>query len=300
MFVRNVYKGSTKPADFINRVGWLVAGSRNKDSCCYNMNTSTPSLSPSRTRNSLQYNYFKFRIHHQHTRTSILFQNYENTPKVGRGEFRSLHATLMVLPVIVLLWMMKAIEVTKKVLPSGSVDSLTRLILANALYFKESWDEKFDASRTKKHDFHLLDGSSLQVPFMTSYKNQYIAAFDGFKVLRLPYKQGEDKRHFSIYFFLPNTKDGLHSLVEKLGSEPGFLDHLLPRQKVEFSEDRAAWVCWGFRKAEYQEHVVIGPVMRRLWNDVAAREQGSWVTASTTKGVAFYQVYGSMYTGHVS
>ncbi|KAK1553575.1 hypothetical protein Q3G72_000689 [Acer saccharum] len=50
----------------------------------------------------------------------------------------------------------------KEVLPSGSVDSLSRLILANALYFKGAWDEKFDASKTKDHDFHLLSGSSVQ------------------------------------------------------------------------------------------------------------------------------------------
>ncbi|KAK9165282.1 hypothetical protein Scep_000473 [Stephania cephalantha] len=126
----------------------------------------------------------------------------------------------------------------KEVLPSGSVDSSTRLILANALYFKGSWDEKFEASSTKEHDFHLLDGSSVQVPFMTSEKKQYIGAFDGFKVLGLPYKQGEDKRHFFMYFYLPDAKDGLHSLVEKLGSEPGFLDHHLPRQKVAVEEFR--------------------------------------------------------------
>ncbi|KAB2628025.1 serpin-ZX-like [Pyrus ussuriensis x Pyrus communis] len=61
----------------------------------------------------------------------------------------------------------------KEVLPPGSVDSSTRLIFANALYFKGAWTEKFDASQTKEHDFHLLDGSTVQVPFMTSRKKQY-------------------------------------------------------------------------------------------------------------------------------
>ncbi|KAK9166023.1 hypothetical protein Scep_001214 [Stephania cephalantha] len=92
---------------------------------------------------------------------------------------------------------MKAVEVTKKVnswakkktggliaevLPPGSVDSLTRLILANALYFKGSWDEKFDASRTKKHDFHLLDGSSLQLIVIRAYAQnaQHSHAFSAF------------------------------------------------------------------------------------------------------------------------
>ncbi|KAH7845436.1 hypothetical protein Vadar_001935 [Vaccinium darrowii] len=124
----------------------------------------------------------------------------------------------------------------KEVLPSGSVDASTRLIFANALYFKGAWTEKFDASKTKDQDFHLLNGSSVQVPFMTSKKKQLVSAFDGFKVLGLPYKQGEDKRRFSMYFFLPKAKDGLSSLMEKVSSESGFLDrHLSNQTDVSFS-----------------------------------------------------------------
>ncbi|XP_058222740.1 serpin-ZX-like isoform X2 [Rhododendron vialii] len=68
---------------------------------------------------------------------------------------------------------------------------------------------------------------------MTSKKKQLVRAFDGFKVLGLPYKQGEDKRRFSMYFFLPNAKDGLSALMEKVSSESGFLDRHLPCRKVE-------------------------------------------------------------------
>ncbi|KAB2628028.1 serpin-ZX-like [Pyrus ussuriensis x Pyrus communis] len=65
------------------------------------------------------------------------------------------------------------VDFQTNVLPPVSVDSSTRLIFANALYFKGAWTEKFDASQTKEHDFHLLDGSTVQVPFMTSRKKQY-------------------------------------------------------------------------------------------------------------------------------
>ncbi|KAL8472876.1 hypothetical protein ACS0TY_029918 [Phlomoides rotata] len=46
--------------------------------------------------------------------------------------------------------------------------------------------------------FFLLNGRSVQAPFLTSKKQQYVRAFDGFRVLGLPYKQGEDNRKFSI------------------------------------------------------------------------------------------------------
>ncbi|PIA52347.1 hypothetical protein AQUCO_01000303v1 [Aquilegia coerulea] len=139
----------------------------------------------------------------------------------------------------------------KEILPSGSVDSSTRLIFANALYFKGAWNEKFDASHTKDHDFHLLDGTSVQVPFMTSKNKQYLSEYDGFKVLGLPYKQGEDKRRFSMYFILPDAKDGLQGLVDKVGS-PGFLDNHLPLQAVPVGEFRIPKfkISFGFEAAE--------------------------------------------------
>lgn len=123
-----------------------------------------------------------------------------------------------------------------EVLPPGSVDSLSKLILANALYFKGEWEEKFDASKTKKQDFYLLDGSSVEVPFMTSKNKQRIAAFDGFKVLGLSYKQGSDPRHFSMYIFLPDSRDGLPSLIERLDSQSNFIDRHIPYEKLKVGE----------------------------------------------------------------
>ncbi|WJX66141.1 hypothetical protein P8452_50726 [Trifolium repens] len=90
------------------------------------------------------------------------------------------------------LWAKKETNgLIKNLLPPGSVDSLTKLIFANALYFKGSWSREFNTSKTKDYDFHLLNGNSNKVPFMTSNREQYISVFDGFKVLRLFYKRGE-------------------------------------------------------------------------------------------------------------
>ncbi|KAH0974266.1 hypothetical protein GBA52_016165 [Prunus armeniaca] len=69
---------------------------------------------------------------------------------------------------------------------------------------------------------------------MTIYKRQFISAFDGFKVLKLPYKQAYgEKRRFCMCLFLPDEKDGLQALVERVCSEPGFLDRHIPCFKDE-------------------------------------------------------------------
>ncbi|PKI50761.1 hypothetical protein CRG98_028903 [Punica granatum] len=148
----------------------------------------------------------------------------------------------------------------KEVLPVGGLvpDLTRRLIFVNALYFKGAWNEKFDLSCTKDAEFHLLSGSCSQVPFMTSKKKQTVSAFDGFKVLELPCKQGSsDKRRFSMYFFLPDETKGLPSLVKKVCSEPGFLDHHLPRQKVEVRNFRIPRfkISFGFEAVQVLEEL---------------------------------------------
>ncbi|CAL4943214.1 unnamed protein product [Urochloa decumbens] len=120
----------------------------------------------------------------------------------------------------------------KGLLPPGSVDQGTTLILANALYFKGAWTKKFDASKTRDSEFHLLDGSSVQAPFMSSREDQYMASYNNLKVLKLPYQQGSDKRQFSMYILLPEAQDGIWSLVEMLRSEPEFLDKHIPVRKI--------------------------------------------------------------------
>lgn len=65
----------------------------------------------------------------------------------------------------------------EEILPHRAVDNMTRLVLVNALYFKGVWNEKFNASKTKNHKFHLVNGRSVQAPFMTSLKKQYIRVF---------------------------------------------------------------------------------------------------------------------------
>lgn len=126
----------------------------------------------------------------------------------------------------------------KQILPEDSVEEIreSRLILANAVYFKAAWREKFNARFTKDNDFHLLDGTSVKVPFMTSHKDQYLRRYDGFQVLRLPYV--EDQRQFSMYIYLPDVRDGLPTLLERIGSEPGFLDNHIPDYQIELDAFR--------------------------------------------------------------
>ncbi|KAG6390595.1 hypothetical protein SASPL_148333 [Salvia splendens] len=124
----------------------------------------------------------------------------------------------------------------KEILPPDSVTEDTRLIFTNTVYFKGKWNQIFNANLTRDVDFYLLNGSSVRAPFMTNRYMQCVEAFDGFKVLRLSYQQGSDKRRFSLYIYLPDARDGLPSLTERMCSEPGFMESHLPCSAVTLDE----------------------------------------------------------------
>ncbi|KAK9940674.1 hypothetical protein M0R45_017321 [Rubus argutus] len=68
---------------------------------------------------------------------------------------------------------------------------------------------------------------------MAGYGVRYICDFDGFKVLKLPYNgRGVYPRSFSMHIFLPDARDGLPALVERVCSESGFLDTHVPLKCV--------------------------------------------------------------------
>lgn len=73
---------------------------------------------------------------------------------------------------------------------SWVLSDTTMLVLANALYFKGEWNDKFDSLKTRDGEFYLFNGSTVQIPFMTSQKKQLISSLGSdFQVLKLPYKQ---------------------------------------------------------------------------------------------------------------
>ncbi|KAF5806568.1 putative Serpin family protein [Helianthus annuus] len=71
---------------------------------------------------------------------------------------------------------------------------------------------------------------------MTSKKKQFVREHDDLKVLGLPYLKGQDNRKFTMYFYLQDAKDGLPSLLQKIGSASDFFDRHIPRQKVQLEQ----------------------------------------------------------------
>jgi len=102
----------------------------------------------------------------------------------------------------------------KDLFAEGSLNDMTRLVLANAIYFKGSWGSAFEEKATKDQDFYLDSGSTASVPTMNKKDDFKYAESNGVKVLEMPY-QGEK---LSMLVFLPakgSTKSFESSLSAK-------------------------------------------------------------------------------------
>ena len=97
-------------------------------------------------------------------------------------------------------------------IPEGGISSDTRLVLANAVYFKARWDQPFDKSATNQQLFHLGASQTELVPMMHEEHEFYYADTADLQMLELPYAGGK----FSMIVLLPKKIDGLAALEKSL------------------------------------------------------------------------------------
>jgi len=85
-------------------------------------------------------------------------------------------------------------------IPEGAIDEMTRLVLANAIYFKASWMSAFDPDATASEPFHRLSGDTVDVPMMHAEESYRYLVADGYQAIELPYQSGE----MSMVILLPD------------------------------------------------------------------------------------------------
>jgi serpin B len=102
----------------------------------------------------------------------------------------------------------------RELIPSGGLDADTRLVLANAVYFKGMWVLQFRNSATRDQPFYLERGGKVQAPLMHQHKEiQYMEAA-GYQAVDLVYQGGD----ISMLVLLPDRKAGLQDLEKTLSA----------------------------------------------------------------------------------
>jgi serpin B len=79
----------------------------------------------------------------------------------------------------------------EELLPPGSIDAATTLVLANAIYFHAAWAEPFPEEGTTADTFTLLDGSTASVQMMHGTVSVRYAQGEGYQAIELPYSGGQ-------------------------------------------------------------------------------------------------------------
>jgi serpin B len=105
-------------------------------------------------------------------------------------------------------------ERIQDLLPPGSIDPMTTLVLSNAIYFKAAWAEPFMEDGTAEEDFTLLDGTTVPVQMMRGLIDIRYVQEKGYQAIELPYSGGE----MSMLILLPD-EGGFETFAGALDSE---------------------------------------------------------------------------------
>jgi serpin B len=133
----------------------------------------------------------------------------------------------------------------KDLLPEGTVDSNTRLVLTNAVYLNAAWKTPFDPTDSYDGSFTLLDGSTVTTRLMDLALQAPAMKGTGFVAAAIPY----DDDRLSFLVVVPDAGTfaqfeasldaaKLDSIVTGLTSQSVILG--LPRFKVETAQELAS------------------------------------------------------------
>ncbi len=125
-------------------------------------------------------------------------------------------------------------------IPQGAIDTLTRLVLTNAIYFNAAWQFPFEEEATSDGIFYLLDTGEVTVPMMRQTESFGYAEGDAYQAVELAY----DGQELSMVILLP--KAGQFEAFEEsisYGTVKGIISELQRREikltmpKFEFESE---------------------------------------------------------------
>ncbi|CDW60354.1 Serpin B6 [Trichuris trichiura] len=102
----------------------------------------------------------------------------------------------------------------KDLIPKGAINSLTRLVLTNAIYFKAGWKTPFESALTKSSTFYVKQGEEKTVEMMQMKKEFPYSETDELQILGIPYVTEK----LLMYFVLPKERFGLKDMMRKLNA----------------------------------------------------------------------------------
>lgn len=123
-------------------------------------------------------------------------------------------------------------EKIKDLLPAGSVDKATAMVLTNAIYFKGAWMTPFTPSATSDQPFHVDGTHDVTVPLMQGPSGTFLKYLetDDFQAVSLPYRMraandrggaedGLAPNMISMLVIVPKKVDGLAAVEKQMTAQ---------------------------------------------------------------------------------
>jgi len=190
-------------------------------------------------------------------------------------------------------------------LPSGSINSLTRLVLTNAIYFKGSWKFKFDKKNTYDGNFNITSQNRIKCKMMSLKGRFNYFADSKIQAIELPYKGN----NISMIIIVPSknltldeyTKGFNHKAYEEIlkGFSNDEINITIPKFKIStgyqlkpllsemgmpiaFTDDA------NFSKMTSQNDLKISDVFHKAYVEV--NEEGTEAAAATAVVIALKSI----------
>uniref|UniRef100_A0A0K0E2X0 SERPIN domain-containing protein n=1 Tax=Strongyloides stercoralis TaxID=6248 RepID=A0A0K0E2X0_STRER len=185
---------------------------------------------------------------------------------------------------------------------SNDINSLTRVVLTNALFFKSQWKEKFDKMLTTNEDFYTTSTKKKSVEMLNKQGKLLYGSNENFHAIKIPYSNINS----SFFLILPKERNMLYSLLNTFNSNVFLnLTHSIKRQSVDFSmpkfkvESSQSWkdplIKMGLTSAfddsanfsfmSSKNNLKIDAVLQKVYVDV--NEEGTEAAAATGVIIGF-------------
>jgi serpin B len=192
-------------------------------------------------------------------------------------------------------------EKIQQVLPPGSLNDITLMVLANAIYFKGAWAQPFEESESSVLPFYISRGRQVDALLMHQVKEVRYAEQREFQAIEMLYRYGR----LSMVVLLPREVDGCGLLENRLS--PNLLaralgqmkrrevEIFLPRFKIDSGFDlnatlgrmgmpNAFELTADFSGMSRTKPLFVSGVFHKAWGEV--NEAGTEAAAATVMAMA--------------
>jgi serpin B len=165
----------------------------------------------------------------------------------------------------------------KDLIPDGMINSKTKLVLTNAIYFKAPWAENlFNKDFTTDENFTTANGTTTKVPMMQTGGSQLYFEDKKVQILALPYHKNE----LEMVIVLPKKGETIATITKEATAINGYL-----QQKLDLNLTQV----W-FPKFKFETKYFMSTDLQKMGMNLAFSDQANFSGISKTNPLKIGQV----------